>query len=81
MLCAANLGMLAAPTPAGLGVFQGAIVFALESFDVPYEQRMAVALILHAAQIVPTTVIGFIWIWVKNLKISADAKTLSDAAD
>ena len=69
MLCAANLGMLAAPTPAGLGVFQGAIVFALESFNVPYEQRMAVALILHAAQIVPTTVIGFIWIWVKNLKM------------
>ena len=69
MLCAANLGMLAAPTPAGLGVFQGAIVFALESFNVPYEQRMAVAVILHAAQIVPTTVIGFIWIWVKNLKM------------
>ena len=71
MLCAANLGMLAAPTPAGLGVFQGAIVFALESFNVPYEQRMAVALILHAAQIVPTTIVGFIWIWVKNLKIGA----------
>jgi len=71
MLCAANLGMLAAPTPAGLGVFQGAIVFALESFNVPYEQRMAVAVILHAAQIVPTTVIGFIWIWVKNLKVVA----------
>lgn len=69
MLCAANLGMLAAPTPAGLGIFQGAIVFALESFDVPYEQRMAVALILHATQIVPTTIIGFIWIWMKNLKI------------
>lgn len=71
MLCAANLGMLAAPTPAGLGVFQGAIVFALESFNVPYEQRMAVAVILHAAQIVPTTVIGFIWIWVKNLRVDA----------
>ena len=71
MLCAANLGMLAAPTPAGLGVFQGAIVFALESFNVPYEQRMAVAVILHAAQIVPTTVIGFIWIWVKNISVDA----------
>ena len=69
MLCAANLGMLAAPTPAGLGVFQGAIVFALESFNVPYEQRMAVAVILHAAQIVPTTIIGFVWIWLKNLNI------------
>lgn len=76
MLCAANLGMLAAPTPAGLGVFQGAIVFALESFNVPYEQRMAVALILHAAQIVPTTVIGFIWIWVKNISVDAPAQNL-----
>ena len=77
MLCAANLGMLAAPTPAGLGVFQGAIVFALESFNVPYEQRMAVAVILHAAQIVPTTIIGFIWIWVKNLRVDAPPQNLS----
>jgi len=74
MLCAANLGMLAAPTPAGLGVFQGAIVFALESFNVPYEQRMAVAVILHASQIVPTTITGFIWLWFKNLKIGGIEK-------
>ena len=78
MLCAANLGMLAAPTPAGLGVFQGAIVFALESFNVPYEQRMAVAVILHAAQIVPTTVIGFVWLWVKNLRIGGISKISDD---
>lgn len=78
MLCAANLGMLAAPTPAGLGVFQGAIVFALESFNVPYEQRMAVAVILHAAQIVPTTLIGFLWLWVKNLRIGGISKISDD---
>ena len=81
MLCAANLGMLAAPTPAGLGVFQGAIVFALESFNVPYEQRMAVALILHAAQIVPTTIVGFIWIWVKNLQIGGISTDALEKAD
>ena len=46
MLCAANLGMLAAPTPGGLGVFQSAIVLALESFAIVYEKRMAVVILL-----------------------------------
>lgn len=67
MLCAANLGMLAAPTPGGLGVFQTAIVFALSSFAILYEKRMAVAIILHAAQIIPITIIGLVWLFLNQI--------------
>lgn len=71
MLCAANLGMLAAPTPGGLGVFQAAIVFALKSFTILYEKRMAVAIILHMSQIIPVTLIGLIWLYFNHISVLA----------
>lgn len=71
MLCAANLGMLAAPTPGGLGVFQAAIVYALKSFSILYEKRMAVAVVLHMSQIIPITVIGLIWLYKNHISISS----------
>lgn len=69
MLCAANLGMLAAPTPGGLAVFQAAIVFALRSFTILYEKRMAVAIILHMAQIIPVTIIGLLWLYLNHISV------------
>ncbi|HPG36933.1 MAG TPA: lysylphosphatidylglycerol synthase transmembrane domain-containing protein [bacterium] len=69
MLCAANLGMLAAPTPGGLAVFQAAIVFALRSFTILYEKRMAVAIILHMAQIIPVTIIGLMWLYLNHISV------------
>lgn len=71
MLCAANLGMLAAPTPGGLAVFQAAIVFALKSFSILYEKRMAVAIVLHMAQIIPITIIGLLWLYRNHISISS----------
>lgn len=69
MLCAANLGMLAAPTPGGLAVFQAAIVFALRSFTILYEMRMAVAIILHMSQIIPVTIIGLLWLYFNHISV------------
>jgi len=72
MLCAANLGMLAAPTPGGLAVFQAAIVYALRSFSILYEKRMAVAIVLHMAQIIPVTIIGLLWLYLNHISITED---------
>lgn len=71
MLCAANLGMLAAPTPGGLAVFQAAIVYALKSFSMLYEKRMAVAIVLHMAQIIPVTIIGLLWLYLNHISITS----------
>jgi uncharacterized membrane protein YbhN (UPF0104 family) len=71
MLCAANLGMLAAPTPGGLGVFQAAIIYALKSFSILYEKRMAVAIVLHMSHIIPVTVIGLLWLYKNHISISS----------
>ena len=71
MLCAANLGMLAAPTPGGLAVFQAAIIYALRSFSILYEKRMAVAIVLHMAQIIPVTIIGLLWLYLNHISITS----------
>lgn len=71
MLCAANLGMLAAPTPGGLGVFQAAIIYALKSFSILYEKRMAVAIVLHMSHIIPVTIIGLLWLYKNHISISS----------
>ncbi len=70
MLCAANLGMLAAPTPGGLAVFQAAIVYSLKFFSILYEKRMAVAIVLHMSQIIPVTIIGLLWLWYNQITLS-----------
>ena len=70
MLCAANLGMLAAPTPGGLAVFQAAIVYSLRFFAILYEKRMAVAVVLHMSQIIPVTILGLLWLWYHQISLS-----------
>ncbi|HOB72694.1 MAG TPA: hypothetical protein PKM18_13000, partial [bacterium] len=56
-------------TPGGLAVFQAAIVFALRSFTILYEKRMAVAIILHMAQIIPVTIIGLMWLYLNHISV------------
>jgi len=70
MLCSANLGMLAAPTPGGLAVFQAAIVYSLKHFSILYEKGMAVAVVLHMSQIIPVTIIGLLWLWFNHITIA-----------
>ncbi len=69
MLSAANLGMLAAPTPAGLGIFQAAIVSSMVLFSVVYEKAMAVSIVLHFVQIIPVTIIGILWLYFNHISI------------
>lgn len=72
MLSLVNLGMLAAPTPGGLGFFQGAVIIALGFFpSISKETSMAVGIGLHLMHLIPVTVIGLIWLWINQIKISS----------
>ncbi|HSA34122.1 MAG TPA: lysylphosphatidylglycerol synthase transmembrane domain-containing protein [bacterium] len=71
MLVTVNMGMLIPSTPGGLGVFQFAVVKSLEIFAVMTTLGMAVALVLHMAQIVPVTIIGIIWLWRNHVSIAS----------
>lgn len=51
-------GMAIPSSPGALGVYEAAIVLALGWFGVPREQALAVALVMHAIQYLPTTLLA-----------------------
>ncbi|MCK5808009.1 flippase-like domain-containing protein [bacterium] len=57
-LAAANLGMLVAPTPGGIGVFQAAMTEALMLTGVPFEQALAISIAVHATQLIVIAAVG-----------------------
>lgn len=81
MLVTVNMGMLIPSTPGGLGVFQFAVVKSLEIFAVMTTLGMAVALVLHMAQIVPVTIIGLIWLWRNHISLAALEREKDPAGD
>lgn len=71
MLVTVNMGMLIPSTPAGLGVFQFAVVKSLEIFSIVTTLGMAIAVVLHMAQIVPVTIVGILWLWRNHISLAA----------
>jgi glycosyltransferase 2 family protein len=55
---AVNIGMILPSSPAGVGVFEAAVVVALDAYGVPKEQALSCALVAHALNIVPFLVAG-----------------------
>ena len=51
-------GMAIPSSPGALGVYEAAIVLALGWFGVPREQALAAALVMHAIQYLPTTLLA-----------------------
>ncbi len=67
-LVAVNLAMLIPSTPGGLGVFQFAVVSTLGFFGMESNSALAISFVIHAIQLIPVTIIGFIWINLSHLK-------------
>ena len=53
-------GMALPSSPGALGVYEAAIVLALGWFAVPPEQALAAALVMHAIQYLPTTLLALV---------------------
>jgi uncharacterized protein (TIRG00374 family) len=53
-----NLAAILPSSPAGLGVFEAAVVAALGAYDVSRSSALTVALVLHALNFVPFIVVG-----------------------
>lgn len=56
LLAALMVGNAVVPTPARLGVFEGICVVALGLFDVPYDQALAIGMVLHLVVMGPPLV-------------------------
>jgi hypothetical protein len=55
---AVNLGMILPSSPAAVGVFEAAVLVALDAYGVPKEQALSCALVAHALNVVPFLVAG-----------------------
>jgi uncharacterized protein (TIRG00374 family) len=53
-----NMGLILPSAPAALGVFEAATVIALDTFDIPRDEALSYALVLHLLNLVPFLVAG-----------------------
>lgn len=60
VVVAVNLAMILPSGPAGIGVFEAAVLTALHPFDVGRAQALSYALVLHGLNVVPFIVAGYL---------------------
>lgn len=65
------LGIALPSAPAGLGVYEGAMVVALSAFGVPYESSFGIAIVIHLMQIIITSGFGIAGVLRQGDSISA----------
>lgn len=63
------IGIALPSAPANLGVYEGAIVFALSVFGIAKEVALGSAIVLHAIQIGMTTIFGLLGLFTHDFKI------------
>jgi uncharacterized protein (TIRG00374 family) len=73
---------VAVPTPGGVGAFEAAARIGLTSFfAVPNDRAVGAALILHATSVLPTLVLGFLFLIQDGLDFGAMRKLATAAAE
>ena len=65
-----GIGLNLAVSPGGIGVYEAAIVVSASWYGVGREEALASALVLHVIQYVPTTIIGFYFMYRSNITFS-----------
>jgi uncharacterized membrane protein YbhN (UPF0104 family) len=78
----ANFGALIPSSPGYVGVFEAAGMLALVPFGLPQEMALAYILVVHAALVVPITLLGFYYVWREGISLSrlANAPAVEAAA-
>ena len=66
----ANLGTMIPSSPGYVGTFDALAVFTLGLFGIGSELALGYTAVLHAALIVPVTLLGFFYLWRENLSLT-----------
>jgi len=80
VLCFVGLGVAIPSAPGYVGVFHAAATIALTIFNVPAAPALGFALLLHATQIIPITVVGWIYLLREEMSL-AEATRARPALD
>lgn len=71
------LGIALPSAPAGLGVYEGAMVAALSVFNIDQSSSLSIALVLHFTQILVTAIFGVIGLMSQGQSVSALIERIS----
>jgi uncharacterized membrane protein YbhN (UPF0104 family) len=70
-----SLGLMIPSGPGFVGTFEAAVILSFQflsgSSSVTKDQAVSYAILYHATQFIPITVIGFYYLWKSNLSLSA----------
>ncbi len=70
MLTLSTLGIAVPSAPAAVGTYHGICLFGLSLFKIPYEIGMSYAILIHAANFVPMTIVGIFCLFSEGLKLA-----------
>ncbi len=68
VVIASGFSLALPAAPAGVGVFEAAVVVALAAYDVPKSEALSYALVLHAVNIIPFLIAGAIVLNIHGVK-------------
>jgi len=84
LLIVVSISILIPSAPGFIGVYHAGVVWTLRYFNIDETQAASCALVLHAAQFIPVTLLGFYYVWKEGMslkQISSEATKNSNEND
>jgi uncharacterized protein (TIRG00374 family) len=86
LLVVVSISILIPSSPGFIGVYHAGVVWTLRYFNIETTEAVSCALVLHAAQFIPITLMGFYYVWkeglsLKQLEQEATSKDESEDQD
>lgn len=69
VLLAICLAMMIPSTPGYIGPYHASVAYALVFYKIPLEKALSFSLVFHAANYIPITVAGFLYLWRHQLSL------------
>ncbi len=69
LLVVVSISILIPSSPGFIGVYHAGVVWTLNYFSVESHQAVSCAIVLHAAQFIPITLMGFYYVWREGLSL------------
>jgi hypothetical protein len=76
---ATSLSLILPSSPGSLGVFEAAVLIALDAYDVPRAEALSYALVLHAVNFFPFVIAGALAFWPQLLPLRRGASPVAKA--
>jgi len=81
LLVVVSIIILVPQSPGFIGPFHWGVYYTLHFFDVPDNDAKACAIVLHAAQFIPITLMGFYYLWKEGLSLKRLEKAAMEYDD